>query len=75
MLLDGGSGLTDGVMAWLNGDGAVWFDGRARSLRKELSTGKAAHSVPLDHVISIDADELRLGGSGLLAIAIDHLEW
>ena len=64
----------DGVTAWLDCGGAVWFDGRARSLGKEADTGKAARLVLIDHVISADANELSLGGSGLLAIAIDHLE-
>lgn len=64
----------DGVTAWLDCGGTVWFDGWARSLGKEADTGKVARSVPLDHVIPTDADELSLGCSGLLAIAMDHLE-
>lgn len=36
--------------------------------------GKEARSVPLDHVIPADADELGLGGSGLMAVGVDHLE-
>lgn len=47
MPLHEGSGLTDGVTAWLDDGGAVWFGGRARALGKEADMGKAARSVLL----------------------------